>query len=434
MNSGIDEGPKSTYLVTYSQAKPEKVDSREHFAEIVANAFNHGGEFNRVVQWACCKEFHQNGGAHYHLALKLDSNYRWKQVKFKIMFKHGISVHFQNFSTGYHDAYQYVTKEDVDFITSPGHPAVGESPQNKKALLAKSSKSKASSDTSNKSKTKRAKRLSPSELHDLIVANNIRDDDDFCSHAKKMKKEGDSSLANLVMSKDEKRRKSMITSAWKLEESEEVVERKRKNRLEILKEEKLKECRCEGRWRAQAEQTLELNGIDPRDYWNSVFTLLEKGRGKHRNIIHVGPSNCGKTFLIEPLVEIFKCFESPAKGTLNWVNAEKKECVILNDFRWSEQIIPWSDFLNLLEGKHIHIPVPKTHYVEDVLWTNDTPIFATAGKKIRKYEAGEIDEIETEMMDSRWKVFLFRHRISKEDIVEMEPCCRCFSELVLRDR
>jgi len=50
--------------------------------------------------------------------------------------------------------------------------------------------------------------------------------------------------------------------------------------------------------------------------------------------------------------------------------------------------MPWADFLNLLEGLSIHLPAPKTHNAGDILWDNDTPIFAMSINKIRKYDGG----------------------------------------------
>ena len=56
--------------------------------------------------------------------------------------------------------------------------------------------------------------------------------------------------------------------------------------------------------------------------------------------------------------------------------------------------MPWADFLNLLEGVPIHIPAPKSHYAGDILWDNDTSIFATSSHKICKYD-GELNDVET---------------------------------------
>ena len=161
------------------------------------------------------------------------------------------------------------------------------------------------------------------------------------------------------------------------------------------------------------------------------YELLEKGRGKHRNIMLVGNTNCGKTFLLKPLTKLYKCFQSPTASTFSWVGAVKSKCIFLNDFRWTEKVILWSDLLSLLEGEAIQVTVPKTHFAENPIWTNDTPIFATSKSKLRKYERSQIDEVETEMMESRWKVFIFRHQFNVDSVIDIKPCCKCFAELVL---
>ena len=439
----MSDQPKSTYLVTYSRADDTKIEGREHFARVVVDAFNHDGNREKVVHWSCCKEIHANGGHHYHLAIKLNGVYRWKQVKFRVMLKHKIVLHFSNFATGYYDAYKYVRKEDSSYITSPNHPEYAQSPKTKRALQARqdilneeSSASSSSTGASSAPPPKKArKRLSPADLHTLIVENKIKNDTQLCSLATKRMNQGDQSLANYVLSKDEKRRTSLISTVWKMVGAGDVLERENKSRAELLGEFRSGSCRaeCNGKWLQQAKQTLELNGIADDDFSGSILELIQKGRGKNRNILLVGNSNCGKTFLLKPLTQIFKCFQTPASSTFNWVGAEKSECVLLNDFRWSERVIPWSDFLNLLEGEVIHIPVPKTHFAEDAVWSADTPIFATSKTKIRKYERGQVDEIETEMMDSRWKVYVFKHQFSKDEMVEVESCPHCFAKLVLQN-
>ena len=86
--------------------------------------------------------------------------------------------------------------------------------------------------------------------------------------------------------------------------------------------------------------------------------------------------------------------------------------------------------MNLLEGEPVQVPVPKTHYAENPYWTKGTPIFATSKSWIRKYERGQIDEVETEVMESRWNVFVFRHQTTANTIADIQPCARCFATLV----
>ena len=85
-----------------------------------------------------------------------------------------------------------------------------------------------------------------------------------------------------------------------------TLERENKNRMAILEEVRSGCCTddCAERWLLQAKSTLWLNGLDPNEFTVAITNLLEKGRGKYRNIL-VGNSNCGKTFLLNPLTQIY---------------------------------------------------------------------------------------------------------------------------------
>ena len=57
----------------------------------------------------------------------------------------------------------------------------------------------------------------------------------------------------------------------------------------------------------------------------SLVDLLTKGRGKHRNIMIVGPANCGKTFILKPLTVLFKTFVNLASGRSRGFGVEEAE-------------------------------------------------------------------------------------------------------------
>ena len=100
------------------------------------------------------------------------------------------------------------------------------------------------------------------------------------------------------------------------------------------------------------------NEIDERYFTQSVYELFEKGRGKFHNIMIVGVANCGKTFLLNPLNVIYNTFSNVTPTIFAWVGAKKAEIIFLNDFWWSQAIIPWHDLLLLLEGQLVHFPAP----------------------------------------------------------------------------
>ena len=118
--------------------------------------------------------------------------------------------------------------------------------------------------------------------------------------------------------------------------------------------------------------------------------------------------------MLNPLNTIYKTFSNPASTTFAWVGTEQSEVVFLNDFRWSAQIIPWHDFLMLLEGQTVHLPAPKTHYRQDILFQGDTPIFCTSKDELSYVRGGVVDDRETQMMKVRWRVFNLFHQIPEE--------------------
>ena len=98
--------------------------------------------------------------------------------------------------------------------------------------------------------------------------------------------------------------------------------------------------------------------------WVTPNKLSRENLSKKKIISDMSHGNMGKTFLLKPLTLIYNCFFNPTFTTFAWVGAEEAKIIFLNDFRWSEKLIPWSDLLNLLKGEPIHITAPKTHFAQ----------------------------------------------------------------------
>ena len=213
------------------------------------------------------------------------------------------------------------------------------------------------------------------------------------------------------------------------------IDRGKRNRMHLVREAYLSQCvpGCDQQWINCAQEVLKNNNIHPAVFGSAVKDLLIKGRGKFRNVMLVGCANSGKSFLLNPLCVLFKTFVNPAIDKYAWVGVEKHEVIYLNDFRWSSSIITWKDLLLLLEGHTIHLSAPKNQYSSDICIDTDIPIFASSSCPILFYgRNGQIDERETEM-SVRWRLFEFNHAIPQNEQKEIEPCSRCFAELVLLD-
>ena len=424
------------YLITYSRADMTIFPTKGEFATSVVEIFNEGKV--KVESWVCCLESHKVEGVHYHLAVKLTRPRRWKAIKMKIQEKYGISVHFSSRHDQYFDAWFYVTKHDREYTESDNHPDFKTCVPPRTAAATRKRKSKVNQKVAPNERqrpAKKQKKLTNFDVTEIILAKNIHTRTELLALSQEQKTKGNNHLAVFVLNRGAKNINELIDTAWEMKGAKQETERNKKSRKEIIQSFLSKDCvpGCNGDWLSAAKEVLSGNDIERSDFGTAVLTLLEKGRGKYRNVMIVGPANCGKTFILQPLCVMYKCFLNPASTTFAWVGAETAEVILLNDFRWSKQIIPWHDLLQMLEGQPVHLSAPKTHYAKDLVLDKDTPIFCTSSTRIRYVSQGAINERETEMMEVRWKVFSFYKQIPEGRQREITPCGTCFAHLILDD-
>ena len=93
----------------------------------------------------------------------------------------------------------------------------------------------------------------------------------------------------------------------------------------------------------------------------------------------VGPTNCGKSFLLDPLELIYKTSMNPSATSYAWVGLEECEIAYLNDFRYTPECIKWNDFLLLFEGQTVNLPRPRNQFssILTISRDNTIPFFAT---------------------------------------------------------
>ena len=164
-------GGRQQYLVTYSQADTARFPTRESFGEMVEEVFNLGMSVVKVSHWACCRESHEDGGVHYHCAVKLNGVKRLLSVKEKMQAHHNIVVNFSDshdyqpatiniyyYYYYYHlSAYRYVCKEDDEVAHSENHPNLTDaaSPPTKRSIAANRKRSSSAGESSSSSTKKR---------------------------------------------------------------------------------------------------------------------------------------------------------------------------------------------------------------------------------------------------------------------------------------
>jgi len=139
-----------------------------------------------------------------------------------------------------------------------------------------------------------------------------------------------------MLAKSPKALSDLVSTTWRLEKAPATLERKHKARLEVIREINANDTCvevCNQTWYRKTLEVLAGNNIDALYFAGVMRQALQKGRQKNRNILITGPTNCGKSFLLNPLELIFKCFVNPATGRYAWIGLD--ECVVayLNDFR-----------------------------------------------------------------------------------------------------
>lgn len=466
---------REVHLITWSQADvsllPElsaTLNSRETFGELVEKLFEgKSAKKERLVSyWACAKEPHESGGEHFHLAMKFSKKVRWLKVA-NALRNMGIFVNFQNFHTGYNDAYNYATKHDKQYKTSTTHPKMLTVPpktlSRRKTLPASQPEGGSGSSGLSPSpspspndpvdvpiepkKAKRTIRLNGAQIHQIIVDNNIEDDLQLCALADEWLENNHPELASWVVNHpNEKIRMDTIKTSRKVKAARAQVRDQKLTRLEKLQSHLEKPHvkdedsgrECNGRWLEAAIDILERNEIRIALWQKIISDCLQFGRNKKNNIFIVGQRNMGKSFLLRPLTNIYKTFCNPAKGSFNWVGAQNKEVILLNDFRYpaidrgADRIMPWQDMLNLLDVDKLNVPAPKTFYAEDIEWTARQPIFANGPCQMQYICNGKLDAGETSQMDARWNYVHLKYTIPDDKLdTSILPCARCFAHLIL---
>ena len=446
---------KRIYLLTYSQCDLIRFPTRKSFGKFAVRAFEasyaRGGAPSKkvsVTHWAVCREPHEKGGYHYHVSLAMDDVKKWK-APWENMSANGVKCSISEKHDHYVSMYRYLQKTDENIFHSEGHPDLREigSPRTAKCNAANRRRNASKKAASGKKKApagpeappppppQRNQRLLPHKVGQFVTDNNISSKKQLYAVAARRQAQGEEDLVRFLFSKTEKNIAELIYKAWFLKNAEKELTEDSKSRMTRLEEAQNGECVVENcRWLERALEVLTNNKIDPEAFGNAVRLSFQYGRQKFRNVMLVGRSNTAKSFLLKPLQAIFmdKLFENPSMDKYGWNGVDNAQAVFLNDFRYIKELIPWGVFLLFLEGETVNLPTPKNHHADDIRIhsSNDIPIFATCHKKIEFSKFSPDYEMETEMMDSRWKIFHFTHRIPLKDQIKMDPCGRCFAELL----
>lgn len=428
---------RRTYVITYPNADTN-VYSRQSFAAEVVFSFEMVNSDRMSVpttveKWVCSLEETETAGFTFQMAIKLSRGKRWRAVKTDLEDRTSISVNFSEMHDDYFSAWTYVTKSDPDYLQNLNHGIMTAGPPSTFQATQARRQSTNITNSIPRQRCHKTRKMTNMDFSKLVVDNNCHTLLEVQALAKQYEDDGRFDLKEFIINRSKPEKISdLLNMIWGINDAPAKLFRSRKSRIELLNENLTSECTCiqQWEWKELAVATLHRNSISPEEYSSSLIRLLTLGRGKHRNILHVGPSNCGKSFLLQPLKLIYESFENPATCTFNWIGVDEKELIILNDFRWSSNLIPWEQLLQLLEGDTVNFPAPKNISAKDISLKADTPVVATSSDEISFIKSNILNERQTTMMANRWKKFQFTVSMREEEIKECNPCKACYARFV----
>ena len=341
---------RSIYLVTLSHCKRSTFQNKRNFAQAVSDSFEAIFGSNAVVQWVCAEEKHEQDGRHYHCVIKLRRSFRWLRVKQCLREIHRITVDSAEWRGDYHTAYEDICKEDREVTHIEGHKAEEEPPRTQNASKDRMNQRGRGScrcrscgrgrgvsrfiaqglpvdeDPEKQQHEHKRKRLTRVEVAGMVKENNIADLSEFLVLARRREEENqDDTLVAFLVNNSRARVEEIISLVGDLTSCIEEKAMSQKPHMDKLKDALQMSCGCTPQefLKQLAKQTLEENGIALPQFAGAILTLIRLGRGKGRNIFLVGRANCGKSFLLRPIQNVFKTLTNPASNTFSFAEVVK---------------------------------------------------------------------------------------------------------------
>jgi stage III sporulation protein SpoIIIAA len=158
--------------------------------------------------------------------------------------------------------------------------------------------------------------LTAFDISEIIIEKGIKSREELLIFAKDQKDQGEKDIAEFIVNRGSKVVADILNTAWEMEHAKEKKALRATWRMQLLNEAREGSCvgGCEGLWVQLAKEILQNNGIILQSFQQAIIDLLTKGHGKYRNIMIIGPVNCGKTFILNPITKnIFNVFKSCIK-------------------------------------------------------------------------------------------------------------------------
>ena len=136
----------------------------------------------------------------------------------------------------------------------------------------------------------------------------------------------DNDLHAFILNGTPKALADLIETTWMVQDAPKVAERESKSRIWIIEETAKRPSQCKGEWLRCAKEVLAKNKIDVYVFAHAVRQCLIFERRKNTNVLLIGPTNCGKSFPLDPIELIFKTFVN--RVTDRYALVELDECEV----------------------------------------------------------------------------------------------------------
>ena len=225
-----------------------------------------------VVEWTYCKEFHKDGGKHFHRSIKFSSSALWGLANKRFLRDYNLSLNFQPKTYRYVAAYRCIIKEkDISTVLhSQGHTPLEciKSPKTKKAFerfsQVSSEKKKRKLEENSYASRAPAKpvQLTNVDVSNIMVRQGIKTEDELLSLAWAHAQDSKPDLKSFVLNKA---RADLIETTWRMQGSSRRLEWSRKTRMQVISKTLNSDCveTCrEKHWLKCAKKILRNNKIN----------------------------------------------------------------------------------------------------------------------------------------------------------------------------
>jgi len=421
--------PTADIIAQTGVKQPSDFD-RTTFREMVVKCLAECGI--EVIETACFQEPHANGDPHLNLLVRARKQWRWKKVAERLLQVFRVHVNFaENIRTWaegvvyFRVASEHKQPEQLDQGPEQWHK--NGCPQPFEDFLPRRWQQPG---------FVRATRLTNLAFYELAREHNLRTETDLWAKATELCEAGDKGLLAYLLDTDAEAQLAKVLRATNAQAD---ARRAKKSRVELLQEYfDASTCCCTPPslcYNLQKE-LLRRNGLDGI-FQSKVYENLKAGRAKKRNLCLLGDTDCGKTFLLKGLRQVYHCYERPEGGNYQLEDLPGKELVFLNDFEYDTKAkdwMPWQYFKNFLEGGPVKVGRPKNRG-GNVVFKSSAPVFLTAPAEVKFERRGQEVVKETQQMRKRLDYLHLTVQIPEDDVQEvLEHCGHCSARLYLEGK